>query len=277
MLNFNPILKTYKLKQKQQEKNTMTRAQDLITITTNGNGQKRVELVREEFDKLDSFQKAEFTKLYSEWFLSAREEYNENIGEDPEEYVLDCCVEGFESDEEFQEVWNTKHTREEFREFYENGDFDEIPELKEMEKQYDELYLQDIIDNGFWYAPFLIATDYYGRASQFIDVVEESISSLWDVPAPAAFLDSDYLFLTEEEQLLDEVDTEARDNDEREIWIEFAKDLISKYPNVDIEKVYKWVVEDLNEYVYAFEDVTIEEGYLVYDDCEETRKYPLAA
>lgn len=255
----------------------MTKAQDLITITTNGNGQKRVELNREEFDKLDSFQKAEFTKLYSEWFLAAREEYNENIGEDSEDFVLDCCVDGCESDEEFQERYNTEHTREEFKELFENGDFDEIPELKEMEKQYDEMYLQDIIDSGFEYAPFVIATSYYGEASQFIDVVEESLSSLWDVPAPAAFLDSDYLFLTEEEQLLDEVDTDARDNNEREIWIEFAKDLISKYPNVDIEKVYKWVAEDLNEYVNVFEDVTIEEGYLVYEFFGETHRYSLAA
>lgn len=255
----------------------MTKAQDLITITTDGNGQKRVELNREEFDKLDSFQKAEFTKLYSEWFLSAREEYNENIGEDSEGYVIDYCVDGFESDEEFQEVWNTEHTREEFREFYENGDFDEIPELKEMEKQYDELYLQEIIDNDFEYAPFLIATSYYGDAMQFIDIVEEGISSLWNVSAPAAFLDSDYLFLTEEEQLLDEVNTEAYYNEDREIWIEFAKNLISKFPNVDIEKVYKWVVEDLREGVSAFDDVTIEEGYLVYDSYGETRKYSLAA
>lgn len=255
----------------------MTKAQDLITITRKGNGQKRVELVREEFDKLDSFQKAEFTKLYSEWFLSAREEYNENIGEDSEGFVIDCCVNGYESDEDFQEAYNTEHTREEFLKFYENGDFDEIPELKEMEKQYDEMYLGDIIDNDFWTAPFLIATDYYGRASQFVDVVQECISSLWDVSAPEAFLDSDYLFLTEEEQLLDEVDTEAYDNEEREIWIEFAKDLISKFPNVDIEKVYKWVVEELRESVSAFDGVTIEEGYLVYDFYGETRKYSLAA
>lgn len=256
----------------------MTKAQDLVTITRDGNGQKRVELVREEFDKLDSFQKAEFTKLYSEWFLSAREEYNEHIGEDSEGYIIDCCVDGYESDEEFQEVWNTTHTREEFRELYENGDFDEIPELKEMEKQYDELYLEDIIVNNFENAPLLIATGYYGEASQFIDVVHEGISRLWECSAPEAFLDSDYLFLTEEEQLLDEVDTEAYDNDEREIWIEFAKDLISKYPNVDIEKVYKWVVEDLRESVTAFRyDVTIEEGYLEFDNCEETHRYSLAA
>lgn len=255
----------------------MIKAQDLITITTNGNGQKGVELVREEFDKLDAFQTAEFTRLYSEWFLAAYEEYNENIGEDSEEYVLDYCVDGYESDEEFQEVWNTEHTREEFRELYENGDFDEIPELKAMEKQYSETYLQDIIDNDFWTAQFVIATDYYGRASQFVDVVDECISSLWDAGAPDAFLDSDYLFLTEEEQLLDEVNTEAYDNEEREIWIEFAKDLISKFPKVDIEKVYKWVVEDLRESVSAFDDVTIEEGYLVYDEYGETRKYSLAA
>lgn len=255
----------------------MTKAQDLITITTNGNGEKRFEFVREEFDKLDSFQKAEFTKLYSEWFLSAREEYNDNIGEDSEEYICECCTEGFESDEEFQKAWNTEHTREEFLKFYENGDFDEIPELKAMEKQYDELYLQDIIDNDFWTAPFLIATSYYGHASQFVDVVDECISSLWDSGAPEAFLDSDYLFLTEEEQLLDEVDTDAYDNEEREIWIEFAKDLISKFPNVDIEKVYKWVVEDLRESVNAFDDVTIEEGYLELDVDGETRKYSLAA
>lgn len=257
----------------------MTKAQDLITISRNGNGQKRVELVREEFDKLDSFQKAEFTRLYSEWFLSAREEYNENIGEDSDGFVIDCCVDGFSSDEEFQEVWNTTHTREEFKELYENGDFDEIPELKEMEKQYDEQYLQDIIDNDFWSAPFLIATDYYGRASQFVDVVDECISSLWNVGAPVAFLDSDYLFLTEEEQLLDDLNTEAYDNEGRAIWIEFAKDLISKYPNVDIEKVYKWVVEDLRESVKVFEEVTIEEGYLVleYGILGETCKYSLAA
>lgn len=257
----------------------MTKAQDLVTITRNGNGQRRVELYREEFDKLDSFQKAEFTRLYSEWFLEAREEYNENIGEDSEEFVIDSCVDGFESDEEFQERYNTEHTREEFKEFYENGDLDEIPELKEMEKQYDELYLQDIIDSDFEYeyAPFVIATSYYGEASQFIDVIEEGLSSLWDVPAPVAFLDSDYLFLTEEEQLLDEVDTEAYDNEEREIWIEFAKDLISKFPNVDIEKVYKWVVEDLRESVSAFDDVAIEEGYLVFETSEGTRKYSLAA
>ena len=255
----------------------MTKAQDLITIVTNGNGQKNIELVREEFDKLDSFQKAEFTKLYSEWFLSAREEYNENIGEDSEGFVIDCCVNGYENDEEFQEMYNTEHTREEFRELYENGDFDEIPELKEMEKQYDEMYLQDIIDMDFENARFLIATDYYGHAMQFIDVIEEGISRLWNTSAPAAFLDSDYLFLTEEEQLLDEVDTEAYDNEEREIWIEFAKDLISKFPKVDIEKVYKWVVEDMRESVSAFDDVTIEEGYLVYDEYGETRKYSLAA
>lgn len=255
----------------------MTKAQDLITITTNRNGQKRVELYREEFDKLDSFQKAEFTRLYSEWFLAAREEYNESIGEDSEEFVLDCCVDGYGSDEEFQEAYNTEHTREEFREFYENGDFDEIPELKEMEKQYDELYLQDIIDMDFECAPFLIATGYYGEATQFIDVIEEGISRLWVAPAPAAFLDEDYLFLTEEEQLLDEVDTDACDNEEREIWIEFAKDLISKFPNVDIEKVYKWVVEELDYSVSAFEDVAIEEGYLVFETYEGTRKYSLAA
>lgn len=255
----------------------MIKAQDLVTITRNRNGQKVVEIVREEFDKLDSFQKAEFTKLYSEWFLAAREEYNENIGEDSEGFVVDCCVNCFESDEEFQERWDTEHTREEFMKFYENGDFDEIPELKEMEKQYDELYLQDIIDNDFWTTPLLIATGYYGEASQFIDVVQEGISSLWKCSAPKAFLDSDYLFLTEEEQLLDDLDTEAYDNEEREIWIEFAKDLISKFPNVDIEKVYKWVVEELNEYVYAFDDVTIEEGYLVLDAYGETRKYSLAA
>lgn len=255
----------------------MTKAQDLVTITRNGNGQKSVELVREEFDKLDSFQKAEFTKLYSEWFLSAREEYNENIGGDSEGFVLDCCVEGYSSDEEFQEAYNTEHTREEFREFYEKGDFDEIPELKEMEKQHDEAFLDEIITMDFENAPLLIATDYYGRASQFIDIVEEGISSLWASSAPAAFLDSDYLFLTEEEQLLDEVDTEAASNEERIVWIEFAKDLISKFPNVDIEKVYKWVVEDLNEYVYAFDDVTIEEGYLALDVFGETRKYSLAA
>lgn len=257
----------------------MTKAQDLVTITRDRNGQERVEFVREEFDKLDSFQKAEFTRLYSEWFLSAREEYNENIGEDSEEYVLDCCVEGFESDEEFQEAWGTEHTREEFRELYENGDFDEIPELKEMEKQYDEMYLQEIIDMGFECAPFVIATDYYGGASQFVDVVDECISSLWDGGAPEAFLDSDYLFLTEEDQLLDDLNTEAYDNEGRAIWIEFAKDLISKYPNVDIEKVYKWLVEDLHENVKSFEDVTIEEGYLVmeYDILGETCKYSLAA
>lgn len=255
----------------------MTKAQDLVTITRNGNGQKRVELNREEFDKLDSFQKAEFTRLYSEWFLEAREEYNENIGEDSEGYVVDCCVNGYESDEEFQEVWNTEHTREEFLKFYENGDFDEIPELKEMEKQYDEAYLQEIIDMDFEYAPFVIATDYYGEASQFFDVVKENISSLWDCTVPAAFLDSDYLFLTEEEQLLDEVDIEAYDNEEREIWIEFAKDLISKFPNVDIEKVYKWVVEELRESVSVFDGVTIEEGYLALDANGETRKYSLAA
>lgn len=255
----------------------MTRAQDLITVTRNGNGQKRVELVREEFDKLDSFQKTEFTKLYSEWFLSAREEYNENIGEDSEGYVIDCCVDGYESDEEFQEVYGTTHTREEFKELYENGNFDEIPELKEMEKQYDELYLQEIIDMDFENAPFLIATDYYGRASQFVDVVDECISSLWDSGAPEAFLDSYHLFLTEEEQLLDEVNADAYYVEDREIWIEFAKDLISKFPNVDIEKVYKWVVEDLREPICAVDDVTIEEGYLVYDDGEETRKYSLAA
>lgn len=255
----------------------MTKAQDLVTITTNGNGQKRVELVREEFDKLDSFQKAEFTKLYSEWFLSAREEYNENVGEDSEEFVLYSCTDAYESDEEFQEAYNTKHTREEFRELYENGDFDEIPELKEMEKQYDELYLQDIIDNDFEYAPLLIATGYYGEASQFIDVVEEGISRLWASSAPAAFLDSDYLFLTEEEQLLDEVNTRAYYNEDREIWIEFAKDLISKFPNVDIEKVYKWVLEDLGESVGAFEGLTIEEGYLVYEFLGETHRYSLAA
>lgn len=255
----------------------MTKAQDLITITRNGNGQKRVELVREEFDKLDSFQKAEFTKLYSEWFLSAREEYNENIGEDSDGFVIDCCVDGYSSDEDFQAEYNTTHTREEFKELYENGDLDEIPELKEMEKQYDELYLQEIIDNDFWDAPFLIVTDYYGGASQFVDVVNERMSSLWDVGTPEAFLDSDYLFLTEEEQLLDDLNTDAYDNDEREIWIEFAKDLISKYPNVDIEKVYKWVVEDLRESVSAFDDVTIEEDYLVFDGCGETRKYSLAA
>lgn len=255
----------------------MTKAQDLVTITTDRNGQKTLELNREEFDKLDSFQKAEFTKLYSEWFLSAREEYNENIGEDSEGYILDCCVNVYESDEEFQERYDTEHTREEFMKLYENGDFDEIPELKEMEKQYDELFLQDIIDNDFWTAPLLIATDYYGEASQFIDIVEEGKSSLWASSAPAAFLDSDYLFLTEEEQLLDEVDTEAYDNEGRAIWIEFAKDLISKYPKVDIEKVYKWVVEDLHESVKVFEDVTIEEGYLVYDSYGETCKYSLAA
>ena len=255
----------------------MTKAQDLVTITRNRDGQKRVELVRKEFDKLDSFQKAEFTKLYGEWFLSAREEYNEHIGGDSEGFVLDCCVDAYESDEEFQEAYNTTHTREEFRELYENGDFDEIPELKEMEKQYDELYLDEIVCNNFENAPLLIATSYYGDAMQFIDVVEEGISKLWNVPAPAAFLDSDYLFLTEEEQLLDEVDTEAYDNDERVIWIEFAKDLISKFPNVDIEKVYKWVVEDLRESVSAFDDVTIEEGYLVYDSYGDTRKYSLAA
>lgn len=255
----------------------MTKAQDLITITTDGNGQKRVELYREEFDKLNSFQKAEFTRLYSEWFLEAREEYNENIGEDSEEFVLESCVNGCESDEEFQERYNTEHTREEFKEFYENGDFDEIPELKEMEKQYDELYLNDIIGMDFECAPFVIATSYYGEAMQFIDVIEEGISSLWDVPAPAAFLDSDYLFLTEEEQLLDEVDTDACDNEEREIWIEFAKDLISKFPNVDIEEVYKWVVEEQDYSVSAFEDVAIEEGYLVFETSEGTRKYSLAA
>lgn len=255
----------------------MTKAQDLITISRDGNGKKRVELVREEFDKLDSFQKAEFTKLYSEWFLSAREEYNENIGEDSESFVIDCCCDGYSSDEDFQAEYNTTHTREEFRELYENGDFDEIPELKEMEKQYDELYLQDIIDNDFWNAPFLIATDYYGRASQFVDVVDECISSLWDVGAPEAFLDSYHLFLTEEEQLLDEVNADVGYVEDREIWIEFAKDLISKFPNVDIEKVYKWVVEDLREPICAVDDVTIEEGYLVYDDGEETRKYSLAA
>jgi hypothetical protein len=269
----------------------MTKAQDLITITTNEDGQKRVELVREEFDKLDSFQKAEFTKLYSEWYLSAREDYNDNIGEDSDEFIYDCCVDGYESDEEFQKAWNTKHTREEFRELYENGDFDEIPELKEMEKHFDEMLLDDIICSDFWNAPFLIATDYYGHASQFVDVVEECISSLWVAPAPEAFLDSSYLFLTEEEQLLDEVNTEAYDNEDREIWIEFAKDLISKFPNVDIEKVYKWVVEELNKPVSAFDDVTIEEGYLelyvgavtieeghlVYDADRETRKYSLAA
>lgn len=255
----------------------MTKAQDLVTITRNGNGQKRVELNREEFDKLDSFQKAEFTRLYSEWFLEAREEYNENIGEDSEGYVVDCCVNGYESDEEFQEMYNTEHTREEFLKFYEKGDFDEIPELKEMEKQYDEAYLDEVLCNDFEYAPFVIATDYYGEASQFIDVVKENISSLWDCTVPAAFLDSDYLFLTEEEQLLDEVDIEAYDNEEREIWIEFAKDLISKFPNVDIEKVYKWVVEELRESVSAFAEVTIEEGYLVLDANGETRKYSLAA
>jgi hypothetical protein len=255
----------------------MTKAQDLITITTNGNGQKRVELVREEFDKLDSFQKAEFTKLYSEWFLAAREDYNDNIGEDSEGFVLDCCVDGCESDEEFQERYNTTHTREEFLEFYENCDFDEIPELKAMEKQYDELYLQDIIDNDFWYAPFLIATDYYGHASQFVDVVDECISSLWDSGAPEAFLNSNYLFLTEEEQLLDEVDTDAYYYEDREIWIKFAKDLISKFPNVDIEKVYKWVLEDVHMSVGAFEDVTIEEGYLKLDVYGGTCKYSLAA
>lgn len=257
----------------------MIKAQDLITITTNGNGQKRVELVREEFDKLDSFQKAEFTRLYSEWFLSAREDYNENIGEDSDGFIIDCCVNGYSSDEDFQAEYNTTHTREEFREFYENGDFDEIPELKEMEKQYDELYLQEIIDMDFECAPFLIATGYYGEASQFVDVVDECLSSLWDVGAPVAFLNSDYLFLTEEEQLLDDLNTEAYDNEGRAIWIEFAKDLISKYPNVDIEKVYKWVVEDLYENVKVFEEVTIEDGYLVleYDMLGETRKYSLAA
>ncbi len=252
----------------------MTKAQDLVTITRNGNGQKRAELNREEFDKLDSFQKAEFTKLYSEWFLSAREEYNKNIGEDSEEFIIDGCVNGYESDEEFQEAYNTEHTREEFKEFYENGDFDEIPELKEMEKQYDEAFLDEIIANDFEYAPLLMVTDYYGRATQFIDVIDERLSSLWGVPSS---LDSDYLFLTEEEQLLDDVNTEAEDNDEREIWIEFAKDLISKFPNVDIEKVYKWAVEECNHSVYVFDEVTIEEGYLIFDSGEDTRKYSLAA
>lgn len=254
----------------------MTKAQDLVTIT-NRYGEKAIELNREEFDKLDSFQKAEFTKLYSEWFLSAREEYNENVGVDSDDYVYDCCTNGFESDEDFQEFWNTEHTREEFLKFYENGDFDEIPELKEMEKQYDERYLDDIIGSDFEFATFLIATGWYGQATQFIDIVHEGISSIWASNAPKAFLDSDYLFLTEEEQLLDEVDTDAYDNEEREIWIEFAKDLISKFPNVDIEKVYKWVVEDLKEPVSTFDDVTIEEGYLELDFYGETRKYSLAA
>ena len=255
----------------------MTKAQDLITITTNRNGQKRVELNREEFGKLDAFQKAEFTKLYSEWFLSAREEYNENIGEDSTDFVLECCVDAYETDEEFQEAYNTEHTREEFRELYENGDFDEIPELKEMKKQYDERFLQEIIDMDFENAPLLISTDYYGEASQFIDVVKKGISNMWDCGAPEAFLDEDYLFLTEEEQLLDEVDTEAEDNEEREIWIEFAKDLISKFPKADIEKVYKWVVEEQNHSVSTFDDVTIEEGYLEFSFDEETHRYSLAA
>lgn len=249
----------------------MTRAGDLITIVTNDNGQKRLELNRELFDSMDKHQKETFTKLYSEWFLSAREEYAEHIGEDYEGYVIDYYVDGYESDEDFQKAYNTEHTREEFREYYEDGDFDEIPELKEMEKQYDELYLEDIIANDFEYAPFLIATDYYGRAEQFIDVVKRGISSLWDVPAPYAALDSDFLFLTEKEELLMSI-TDENVEDYEEEWLTFAEKLVSKFPNVDIEKVYNWIVENVP--MYDLEEVTIGYKWLSY---EGNRKYSLVA
>lgn len=249
----------------------MIKAGELITITTNDKGQKSFELNRELFDSMDKHQKETFTKLYEEWFLSAREEYAEHIGEDYENWVFDCCVDGCDTDEEFQEVYNTEHTREEFTEYYENGDFDEIPELKEMEKQYDEAYLDEIVCSNFEYAPFVIVTDYYGRAEQFVDVIKKGLSNLWDVPAPEAALDSDYMFLTEKEELLMSITDESVEDYEEE-WLVFAEKLISKFPNVDIEKVYNWIVENVP--MYDLEELTIGRKWLSY---EGNHRYSLVA
>ena len=249
----------------------MIKASELIKIVTFENEKKRLELNRELFDSMDKHQKETFTKLYSEWFLSAREEYAENVGEDYEDYIFSYVEEAFDTDKDFQEMYNTEHTREEFKEYYENGDYDEIPELKEMEKQYDEIYLEDIIDNDFEYAPFLIVTDYYGRAEQFVDVVHKGLSDLWDVPAPDYALDEDYMFLTEKEELLMSVTDENVEGYEEE-WVVFAEKLVSKFPKVDIEKVYNWIVENIP--FYDLEEVTIGRKWLSY---EGSHKYLLAA
>lgn len=245
----------------------MIKAGNLVRITTNSNGEKRLELNRELFDSMDDHQKDTFTKLYTEWFLSAREEYNENVGMDSEDYIRSLVEECYDSDEEFQKVFNTEHTREEFLEHYENGDFDEIPELKEMEKEYDKLYLDDVICNDFEYAPFLIATGYYGEAEQFIDIVKSGISRLWECGAPNTFLDEYYMFLTEEEDLLMSV-TDENVEDYEEEWLAFAEKLVSKFPKIDIEKVYSWVVESVP--FYDLEEVKVGYKLLSYED---TRKY----
>lgn len=250
----------------------MIKAGDLIKITTNNNGKKHLELNREVFDSMDKHQKETFTRKYSEWFLSAREEYAENIGEDYEGYIISYVEEAFDNDEDFQEAYNTEHTREEFKKYYEDGDFDKIPELKEMEKRYDEEYLEEIIDMDFEYAPFLIATSYYGHAEQFIDVVREGLSSLWETGAPDYALDKDYMFLTEEEELLMTVTDENVEEYEEE-WLMFAEKLIEKFPNVDIAKVYRWIVENDVPF-WNLEEVTIGHKWLSYG---EKNKYSLVA